>query len=235
MHTKYETIRGSNRTLVFIKTTHHLIRQHAATLLELDVRAVGRVYHHSYSMYLAPFDFDVCPKVKLQFKGRRFSSLPEFRSASANIISQYNQDWYRAIFNKWVKQHRKCIVYNGEYFGEKWQVIDWRSQFSKPTLLTSLIASLACSTSAVVTVFKAPYVIGKWLNVYHYFSSYRRQIEVFSSVCFINSDPLLTVHVKSTNIDIPYQISWIIRNLDMVFAYFISLKCIRSIRHIFIF
>ena len=36
-----------------------------------------------------------------------------------------------------------------------------------------------------MTVFKAPYVIGKWLNVYHYFSSYRRQIEVFSSVCFI--------------------------------------------------
>ena len=119
MRTKYEAIRGSNRTLVFIKTTHHLIRQHAATLLELDVLEFGRVYHHSYSMDLAPFDFDVCPKVKLQFKGRRFSSLPEFRSASANIISQYNQDWYIAIFNKWVKQHRKCIVYNGEYFGKK--------------------------------------------------------------------------------------------------------------------
>ena len=49
----------------------------------------------------------------------------------------------------------------------------------------SLIASLGCSTSAVVTVFKDPYVIGKWLHVYHYFSSYRRQIEVFSSVYFI--------------------------------------------------
>jgi len=27
--------------------------------------------------------------------------------------------------------------------------------------------------------------IGKCLNVYHFFSSYRWQIEVFSSVCFI--------------------------------------------------
>ena len=31
----------------------------------------------------------------------------------------------------------------------------------------------------------APYVIDKWLHVYHYFSSYRRKTEVFSSVCFI--------------------------------------------------
>ena len=41
------------------------------------------------------------------------------------------------------------------------QVSDWRSQFNKPTLLTSLIAYQACSASAVVTVFKTTYVIGK--------------------------------------------------------------------------
>ena len=28
-----------------------------------------------------------------------------------------------------------------------------------------------CSASAVVTVFTDPYVIGKWLNVYHYLST----------------------------------------------------------------
>ena len=48
-----------------------------------------------------------------------------------------------------------------------------------------IIASLACPASDKVTVFKAPYGIGKWLNVYHYFSSYRRQIGVFGSVWFI--------------------------------------------------
>jgi len=138
-----------------------------------------------YCPDLAPFDFDVCPKVKSQIKGRRFSSLPELRSTSANIISQYNQDWYRATFNKWVKRHRECIAYNGEYFEKKWQVSDWLSQFNKPTLLTSRIAPQACSASVVVIVFKAPYVIGKWLNVYRYFSSYRRKSSVFSSVCFI--------------------------------------------------
>jgi len=38
----------------------------------------------------------------------------------------------------------------------------------------------------VVTVFKSTYVIGKWLHVYHYFSSYRRKIEVFTlSVVFV--------------------------------------------------
>jgi len=72
-----------------------------------------------YSPDLAPFDFELYHKVKSQLNGRRFSSLPDFRSASANIISQYNQDWYRAIFNKWVKRHRKCKAYNGEYFEKK--------------------------------------------------------------------------------------------------------------------
>ena len=72
----------------------------ASTLLELDVLVFGRVDHFPYSPDLAPFDFDVYPKVKSQLKGRRFSSLPELGPASANIISQYNHDWYRAFFNK---------------------------------------------------------------------------------------------------------------------------------------
>jgi len=79
----------------------------------------GRVDHFPYFLTLAPFDFNSYPKVKSHLKGRRFSSLPELRSASANIISQYNQDWSRAIFNKWVKRHRKCIAYNGEYLEKK--------------------------------------------------------------------------------------------------------------------
>ena len=68
----------------------------ASTLLELDVLGYGRTDHSPYSPDLAPFDFDVQPKVKSQLKGRRCSSLPELRSASASIISQYNQDWSRA-------------------------------------------------------------------------------------------------------------------------------------------
>ena len=88
----------------------------ASILLQLDVLGFGRVDHCPYSTYLATFDFDVYLKVKSQLKGRWYSSRPELCSATANIISQYNQDWYRAFFNTWVKQHWKCIAYNGEYF-----------------------------------------------------------------------------------------------------------------------
>ena len=94
-----------------------------STLLELDVLEFGSVDHLPYSP-------DVCFKVKSQLKGRRFSSLPELRSASVNIISQYNQDWYRAIFNKWVKRHRKCIAYNGEYF--YYQLVFYRGTINIP-------------------------------------------------------------------------------------------------------
>ena len=68
----------------------------ASTLLELDMLGFGRVDHPPYSLDLAPFDFNVYPEVKSQLKRHQFSSLQELRSATANIISQYNQDWYRA-------------------------------------------------------------------------------------------------------------------------------------------
>ena len=100
----------------------------SSRMLELYVLEFGRVDHLTYSPYLSPFDIDVYPKVKSQLKGRRFSSHPELRSASANIISQYNQDGSRAIFNK---RHRKCIAYNGEYFEKKWQVIDVPSSINR--------------------------------------------------------------------------------------------------------
>ena len=68
----------------------------ASTLLELDMLGFGRVDHPPYSLDLAPFDFNVYPEVKSQLKRHQFSSLQELHSATANIISQYNQDWYRA-------------------------------------------------------------------------------------------------------------------------------------------
>ena len=99
MRTKYEAIR--------VLIEHYRLHQDnspphtaASTLLQLDVLGFGRVDHPPYSPYLAPFDFDVYPNVKSQLKGRRFSSHPELRSATANFISQYNQDWSRAILNK---------------------------------------------------------------------------------------------------------------------------------------
>lgn len=87
--------------------------------LEIDVLGFGRIDHPPYSPDLAPFDFAIFPEIKSQLKGRRFSSLSELRSATANIISQYNQDWYRDIFDKWVRRHRKCVAYDGEYFEKK--------------------------------------------------------------------------------------------------------------------
>ena len=91
MRTKYEAIR--------VLIEHYRLHQDnspphmaASTLLELDVLGFGRVDHLPYSPYLAPFDFNVYPKVKSQLEGRRFSSHPELRSATANIISKYNQD-----------------------------------------------------------------------------------------------------------------------------------------------
>ena len=84
----------------------------ASSQLKIDVLGCGRVQHPPYSPDLAPFDFAVFPEVKSQLNGRRFSTLSELRSITSNIISQYGQDWYRDIFDKWVKRHRQCVAYD---------------------------------------------------------------------------------------------------------------------------
>ena len=108
MRTKYEAIR-----VPIEHYRHHKDKSPphmaASTMLELDILSCGRVDHLPYSPYLAPFDFDVYPKVNSQLKSRRFPSYPELRSATANIISQYNQDWSRVIYWRILR--------------EKWQVV----------------------------------------------------------------------------------------------------------------
>ena len=93
MRTKYEAIR--------VQIKHYRLQQDnspphtvASTLLELNVVGVD---HLPYSPFLVLFVVDVYPRVKSQLKRRRFSHHPELRSATANIISYYNQDWSRDI------------------------------------------------------------------------------------------------------------------------------------------
>lgn len=109
-----------------ISIDHYILHQDnapphtaASTQLEIDVLGFGRIDHPPYSPDLAPFDFAIFPEIKSQLKGHRFSSLSELRSATANIIAQHNQDWYKDIFDKWVRRHRKCVSHDGEYFEKK--------------------------------------------------------------------------------------------------------------------
>ena len=59
MHTKYEAIPIEHFRIYQNNPSPHMLAS-----IDLDVLGFGRVDHFPYSPYLAPFDFDVYPKVK---------------------------------------------------------------------------------------------------------------------------------------------------------------------------
>ena len=91
----------------------------ASTQLEIDLLGFEKISHPPYSPDLAPFDFAIFPSIKKQLKGYRFRSLHDLQVATTNIVSQYDQEWYRDVYKQWIYRHKRCIQHNGEYFEKK--------------------------------------------------------------------------------------------------------------------
>jgi len=89
------------------------------TTLEIGVLGFQTIRHPPYSPDLAPMDFAIFPTIKKQLKGKRFRSLQELRTATSQIVAQYDQQWYIDIFNQWVHRHRRCVECGGGYFEKK--------------------------------------------------------------------------------------------------------------------
>lgn len=86
------------------------------TLLTIDLIGFERLQHSPYSPDLAPMDFAVFPRLKSELRGRRFENLDELRLATRSVVSHFEKDWYREVFDKWVDRHKRCITAKGEYF-----------------------------------------------------------------------------------------------------------------------
>ena len=72
--------------------------------------------HPPYSPDLAPCDFWLFPKLKSDLAGVRYES----RSALGSAIHQYRrvipEEDFTACFREWIRQLRKCVEAEGEYF-----------------------------------------------------------------------------------------------------------------------
>lgn len=86
------------------------------TQLEIDVLGFQRVEHPPYSPDLAPLDFAYFPKLKSHLRGNHFQDRDEIRFAIRNFNRGIDSQWYRGVYDKWVKRHQKCITCAGEYF-----------------------------------------------------------------------------------------------------------------------
>lgn len=88
------------------------------TQLEINLLGVQTINHSPYSPDLAPMDFTVFPEIKAQLEGCRFTTFKELTTAihSTCIIPQFDQDWYKNVFNLGEATQEVCGVWRGVYF-----------------------------------------------------------------------------------------------------------------------
>lgn len=71
--------------------------------------------HPAYSPDLAPSDFHVFPKLKLDLKGRRFSSDDQVKEAVLSWLDSMPKSFWEAGINKCKERWLKCFNVNGDY------------------------------------------------------------------------------------------------------------------------
>ena len=91
----------------------------AATLDFLADNGVRLVSHPPYSPDLAPCDFFLFPKLKLQMRGRRFESPIAAVTAYRDLLEGLEKDDYIKCFEDWFVRMAKCVHCLGDYFEKK--------------------------------------------------------------------------------------------------------------------
>jgi transposase len=69
-----------------------------------------------YSLDLAPCDFFLFPKMKLQLKGRRFEGVEEIQRESHNALGKLRDQDFQHAFQLWQQRWDVCVIAQGDYF-----------------------------------------------------------------------------------------------------------------------
>jgi hypothetical protein len=72
--------------------------------------------HPPYSPDLAPCDFFLFPKMKLQLKGRRFDTLEEIQRELQNVLVTLREQNFQHAFQQWQRHWNRCADAQGDYF-----------------------------------------------------------------------------------------------------------------------
>jgi len=72
--------------------------------------------HPSYSPDLAPCDFFLFPKMKLQLKGRCFDRVEEIQRESQNVLGTPREQDFQHAFQQWQRRWDRCVAAQGDYF-----------------------------------------------------------------------------------------------------------------------
>jgi hypothetical protein len=69
-----------------------------------------------YSPDLAPCDFFLFPKVKLNLKERRFDTIEEIQTESLRVLDTLTENDFQELFQKWRRLWLRCLHAGGNYF-----------------------------------------------------------------------------------------------------------------------
>jgi histone-lysine N-methyltransferase SETMAR len=72
--------------------------------------------HSAYSTDLAPADFYLFPKMKMQLKGRHFHTVAEIQRESQKVMDLLTQNDFKAAFQQWQEHCDRCIAAQSDYF-----------------------------------------------------------------------------------------------------------------------
>lgn len=82
--------------------------------------AIKTIDQPPYSPDLAPCDFFLFPKLKLQLRGTRFESIEATKEHALNELMAIPASAYRKCFDDWKQRWTMCVAANGSYFeGDK--------------------------------------------------------------------------------------------------------------------
>jgi len=72
--------------------------------------------HPPYSPDLAPCDYFLFPKTKLQLKGRRFDRVEEIQREAQNVLCTLREQDFQHAFQQWQRRWDRCVAAQGDYF-----------------------------------------------------------------------------------------------------------------------
>jgi len=72
--------------------------------------------HPPYSPDLAPCDFFLFPKMKLQLRGRRFDGLEDIQQEAQTVLGKLREQDFQHAFQQWQRSWDQCVAAHGNYF-----------------------------------------------------------------------------------------------------------------------
>ena len=92
-------------------------RPHIAAVALAALTEIGTALKNPpYSPDLAPCDFWAFPTLKIELRGKRFSSDDEVRNATAAVLKWMSQNNLFHVFESFIKRCKKSIQCEGHYF-----------------------------------------------------------------------------------------------------------------------